>query len=77
MLKLLYTGEPYPLQPLYSSPSSSRRDRELLMEAPPTKFITLLNYAKCSVLLRIDLCPSIIYTFFQLRFLNDSIFFAA
>lgn len=31
----------------FVSPSSSRRDRELLMEAPPTKFITLLNYAKC------------------------------
>lgn len=32
--------------PYLFSPSSSRKDRELLMEAPPTKFITLLNYAK-------------------------------
>lgn len=54
MLKRLYTGEPYPRDrsiAVFFSPSSSRRDRELLMEAPPTEFITLLNYAKCSVLL--------------------------
>lgn len=66
MLKLLYTGEPYPSARSKAafSPSSPRRDRELLMEAPPNEFIALLNYAKCSVLLRIDLCPTVIYFLF-------------